>query len=154
MVWCSRVADVYAAVPDARDKGCSCDFQSPLCQRHVTDKAHLYMLHALAREALNLVLFVVTLLRSCTKLATRVWPCAGLPFGNKQLLHKLRSLQLPANYPTASSPPLGQDIGIQQTYVHYTLVCFQTISHSLRRYRLTQRNSVVSVITYAVNRAG
>ena len=33
-------------------------------------------------------------------------------------------------------------------------MCFQTISHSLLHYRLTQRNSVVSVITYAVNCAG
>ena len=48
MAWCSPGAEFYAAVPDARDKGHSCDFQSPLCQRHVTDNEHLYMLHALA----------------------------------------------------------------------------------------------------------
>ena len=37
---------VLAAVPDAQDKGPPCDWQSPLCQRHVTDEKHLYTPHA------------------------------------------------------------------------------------------------------------
>ena len=52
---------------------------SHLCVRGMWLIRHIYICYTPWRtEALNLFLFVVTLLRSCTKLATRVWPCAGL----------------------------------------------------------------------------
>jgi hypothetical protein len=109
MVSCSGW--VLAAVPDARDKGNSRDFQSPLCQRHVTDNEHLYMLRALVCKGL----FVFhTLLRSCTKLASRVWTCASPTFRNKRLILTSAFTSTTRKHPTSSFPPLGQDFGIQQ----------------------------------------